>query len=100
MGTLAGTLADWGKPADAGGVYAEMLARARRQYASPALLAFAAAAALKENEGICHAREAFAIRDPCQFAFSKYWRVSARLYAYPGFRELLAQNSRSDWLRD
>jgi hypothetical protein len=69
-----------------------MLVRARRQYMSPALLAVAASAAGKEGEAIRHAREAFEIRDPaCEPYFSKHFALSARLYAYPRFRELLSE---------
>ena len=100
LGTLAVTFADWGKPADAEALYAEMLARARRQHVSPALLAFTAAAASRENEAICHAREALEAHDPDCLFFSKYWPQTARLYAYPRFREIIARMGRSDWLQD
>lgn len=100
MAFLAVTFADWGKPTDADAVYSEMLARARRQYVPPASLALAASAAARKDEAVHHAREAFAIRDPhCQFFFSRHIPYSARLYAYPRFREMVARNGRSDWLR-
>ena len=92
MAGLAITLADWGKPAEADAIYAEMLARARFKYVSPAHLAYGAAAASKEDEAIRHAREAFQIRDPCfPYFFPKHNRYGARLHAYPRFRELLLQ---------
>ncbi len=92
MAVLAMTFADWGRPADADAIYAEMLARARRQYMPPALLAVAASAAGREGEAIRHAREAFEIRDPaCEAYFSRHSGYSARLYAYPRFRELLSE---------
>jgi len=92
MALLAVTFADWGKPADADAVYAEMLARACRQYVSAALLALAASAAGRQDEAIRHAREALEIRDPgCQPYFSRHQAFSARLYAYPRFRELLSE---------
>jgi adenylate cyclase len=92
MALLAVTFADWGKPADAGAVYAEMLARASRQYVQPALLALAASASGRQDEAIHHAREALEIRDPgCQPYFSRHQSYSARLYAYPRFRELLSE---------
>jgi len=100
LGTLAVTFADWGKPADAEALYAEMLARARRQYVSPALLAFTAAAASRENEAIWHGREALETHDPDCLFFSKHWPQTARLYAYPRFREIIARMGRSDWLQD
>ena len=92
MAVLALAFADWGRPADADAIYSEMLARARRQYVSPALLAIAASAAGKEDAAIRHAREALEIRDPaCKPYFSRHFAVSARLYAYPRFRELLSE---------
>lgn len=99
MAFLAVTFAEWGRVADADALYAEMLARSRRQYVPPASLAAAAAAAARENEAIHHARDAFEIRDPdCQFFFSRHFPASVPLYAYPRFLEMLLQNGRSDWL--
>ncbi len=92
MAVLAVVLADWNKTADADAVYAEMAARARRQYVPPALLAVAASAAGRENEAIRDAHEALEIRDPaCRLYFSKHFAYSRRLYAYPHFRELLSE---------
>jgi adenylate cyclase len=91
MSVLAMTFADCGKPADADAIYTELLARARRQYVPPVHLAYAAAAASREDDAIRHAREAFEIRDPfCQFFFSPYLAYSARLYAYPRFAKMAA----------
>ncbi len=99
MAYLAVTFSDWGKLEDADAVYCELLARARRQYVAPAPLAVAASAAGREQEAIRHAGEAFATRDPhCQFLFSKHIPYSARLYAYPRFREIIARMGRGDWL--
>jgi len=100
MATLAVTFADWGKPADADALYAEMLARARRQYVSPVLLASAAAAASREDETIRHASDAFETHDPMRLFSSSHWPQTARMYAYPRFREIIARMGRSDWLRD
>jgi TolB-like protein/Tfp pilus assembly protein PilF len=101
MAFLAVTFADLGKTEDADAVCAEMLARARRQYVPPAVLAVAASAAAREEEAIRRAHDAFAIRDPhCQFFFSRHEPSSARIYAYPRFREIIARMGRSDWLRD
>jgi TolB-like protein len=101
MGWLAVTFAEMGKISDADALYAEMLARARRHYLSPAQLALAAAAAGRENDAVRHAQQAFEIRDPeCQYIFSRHLgALSAPLYKYGRFRELLAQNGRSEWLR-
>jgi tetratricopeptide (TPR) repeat protein len=92
MATLAVTFADWGKPADAEALYAELASRARRSYVAPSLLAVAASAAGLEDEAIRHAREACQIRDPFSIGvFSRWWNpCNARLRAYPRFCELLA----------
>jgi tetratricopeptide (TPR) repeat protein len=91
LSTIAITCADLGKRADAEAIYAEMLARARHEYVSPAHLAYGAIASSREDAAIDHAREAFAIRDPsCQVFFSKWLAYSKRLYACPRFVELLA----------
>ena len=87
----AGALVQSGKPADADAIYAEMPARARGQYVPPAHLAWLAAALSKEDDAI-HSAEAFAIKDPfCRTFFSRHFPPSARLYAYPRFRELALQ---------
>ena len=91
MANLAVTFADWGKPTDAEAVYAELAARGRRSFVAPSWLAQAAAVVGLEEEAIRHAREACEIRDPISVAaFSKCYPSSARLRAYPRFRELLA----------
>ena len=90
MAHLAVTFADWGKPADAEALYAELAARGRRSFVAPSWLALAAAAVGLEEETIRHAREACEIRDPISIAvFSKWWRSSARLRAYPRICEVL-----------
>lgn len=89
---LAVTLADWHKSAEAHAVYAEMLARARRQYIPPAALAVAAIAAGKKRDAIRHAREALEIRDPnCRVFFTEHSAYGAQLCAYPRFLELLTE---------
>jgi hypothetical protein len=90
MTFLAHAFADCGRCADADAVYAEMLARARRQYVAPAPLAATASAAGREDDAMVHAREAFNRRDPeCLFFFSRYAPLTDRLYAYPRFREFV-----------
>jgi tetratricopeptide (TPR) repeat protein len=90
--TLAGALVESGKTADADAIYAEMLARARRQYIPPAHLAWLAAALSKEDEAINHSRQAFAISDPfCRTFFSKHFPPWARLYVYSRFRQLVSE---------
>lgn len=101
MWVIALVFADWGKPADADSVYAEMLARARRQYVPPATLALAASAAGIEDQAVGHAQEAFKIHDPhCHFFLTRHVALTARLYAYPRFRQIIASAGRSDWLWD
>jgi hypothetical protein len=101
MAVLAMALMASGKAAEADAVYCEMQARARHEYVAPSSLAVAAAATAREDEAICHAREACEIRDPCcQSFFSRYSPTAARLYRYPRFREVIARMGRSDWLRD
>jgi adenylate cyclase len=91
MGTLAATLADWGKQSEAEAIYAELMGRARRSYVPPSTLAMAAAAAGIRDEAIGHARDAFEIRDPMsQFFLSKLHPTSARLLADPRFHEISA----------
>jgi tetratricopeptide (TPR) repeat protein len=91
MAALAAALADWGKPADAEALYAELMGRARRSYVPPSILAVVAAAAGIQDEAIRHAREAFDVRDPMTlFFFSKVSPTSARLRTYARFHDILA----------
>jgi tetratricopeptide (TPR) repeat protein len=95
------TFADWGKHADADAVYCEMLDRARHQYVPPGALAVAASGAAREDAAVRHARDAVEIRDPiCQIFWSRHQPASARLYTYPGFREIILLMGRSEWLRN
>jgi TolB-like protein len=91
--------ADWGKSEAADAVYCEMLDRARHQYVSPGTLAVAASAAAREDDAVRHAHKASETRDPhCQFFWARFFTASARLYAYAGFREIIARMGRSEWL--
>ncbi len=91
-------LADCGRTADADAIYAEMLARARRQYIAPAPLAVVASAASREDDAIGHAREAFNRRDPeCLFIFSPYAHIADRLYVDLRFRALLNEMGFNEW---
>jgi tetratricopeptide (TPR) repeat protein len=92
MTSQALAFVDLGQPEHADAIYTELLARASRQFVPPAQLAIAAAAASRQSEAICHTREAFRIHDPhCHFSFSRHVPYSARLYAYPSFREVLLE---------
>jgi len=100
MISCAMTFADWGKSAEADAVYREMVARARHQYVAPGALAIAASAAARETDAVGHAREAFEARDPTCQMWSRYFPASARLYAYRGFREIIALMGRNAWLQN
>jgi adenylate cyclase len=100
MSWLALALSDCGKAAEADAVYAEMQARARREYIMPTSLAIAACAVAREDDAIRYAREAYEIRDPNYLHLSRYFPMASRLYRYPKFHEIIAQMGRSDWLRD
>jgi adenylate cyclase len=100
MAWLAVALADCGKATEADAVYAEMQARARREYVPPTSLAIAACAVAREDEAIRYAREAYEIRDPNYLLFSRYCPLASRLYRFPQFCEIIAQMGRSDWLCD
>lgn len=90
MATLAVCLTDMDKPTDADAVYQEMLARRRRQYVSPALLALAGSAAGRQDKAVAHAHEAYQIRDPhCLVFLSRHIDFPRRLYADPQFREIV-----------
>ncbi|PYX97113.1 MAG: hypothetical protein DMG71_04050 [Acidobacteria bacterium] len=93
MATLATTFADWNRPADAQGLYAELIARARRGYVQPTHLAIAAAAAGLQDDALRHAREAAEIRDPSrnQLAPMFYWPYTARLQADPRLGKILSE---------
>ena len=92
MAILALTLADMNKTADAEAVYAELTARARREYVLPSALALAAAGAGRRSEALSHAREAITIRDPFRTTFSSYWPFSVRLRADTQINDLLNES--------
>lgn len=66
MMLLAQTLAESERIPDAESVYAEMIARAHREYIPPSTLAVVASAVARWNEALRHTREAMEIRDPCR----------------------------------
>jgi TolB-like protein len=73
MGSLALTLAESGKTTEAEFVYEEMIARARWEYVSPSVLAWAAAAAARWDEAIGLVCEAVRIGDPARCVLSSRW---------------------------
>jgi tetratricopeptide (TPR) repeat protein len=90
---LAFAYAEWGKPAEARSVYAELSARAAREYVSPTLLATSAAAVGERDEAMRLAREAHAIRDPQLNHMAKHWPGAKCLREDPRFVEILANTS-------
>ena len=90
MTSLTLVYAEWGKPAEAKSVYAELLARAAREYVSPTLLATSAAAIGERDEAMRLTREAYAIRDPQLNHMAKHWPGTKRLREDPRFAEILA----------
>lgn len=64
--------ANWGRPADSEALYQELRWRSKREYISPLVLAWAAAAACDRDVAFCYAQEGNAMGDPLLFA-AKYW---------------------------
>jgi tetratricopeptide (TPR) repeat protein len=89
MANLAATFVDWGKRPEAEAIYAELTARARRQYVQPSALASAAHSLGLQDETLDHIRDALEIRDPYSLFFSKYYPYGARLHKNARCRELL-----------
>jgi predicted Zn-dependent protease len=74
MATLALSLADCGKTAEAEAVYAELTARARQEYVPPSTLAFATAAAARQDEMLHQVEDVLSIRDPLScLILSLHW---------------------------
>ena len=90
MTFLALAYTDWGKPAEARAVHAELSARAAWEYVSPTLLATSAAAVGERDEAIRHAREGYAIRDPQLTTMGRHWPGTQRLREDSRFMEILA----------
>ncbi len=79
LAVLTVTLAEWDKFGEAEAVYAELVARARREYVLPGALALSAGAVGRHDEAMRYAREAVTIRDPFRAGLSSYWPTSVRL---------------------
>ena len=90
MGTLAAIFVDWGKRSEAEVIYAELTARARREYVPPSFLVLASHALGLQEETLNQIREAIEIRDPTRhLMFSKYFPYGARLHKDARCGELL-----------
>ena len=92
LAILTVTLTEWEKLGEAEAVYAELIARARREYILPSALALSAGAVGRHDEAMRYAREAVAIRDPFRVSFSSYWSASVRLRADPQIDQMLKEN--------
>jgi TolB-like protein/Tfp pilus assembly protein PilF len=88
LASLARTYAYLGRRADSECLYMELRWRAKREYVSPAVLAWAACAAGEKDEAIRCVQEAHAIGDPSLTA-AKYWPDFAELREDPRFHKIL-----------
>ena len=86
--SLARTYAKLGKHRDSEALYMELRWRAKREYVSPTILAWAAWAALRHGEAIQLAHEANSIGDPVLIG-AKYWPDFADLREDHRFQEIL-----------
>jgi len=80
--------ADWGKIVEANSIYAELVARAAREYIPPTVLAMAASAAEELDKAVTHLREAYEIRDPV-LVTARRWAGFARLRNEPRCEEIV-----------
>ena len=86
--SLARTYGKLGKHTDSEALYMELRWRAKCEYVSPTILAWAAWAALKHDEAIQLAHEANSIGDPVLIG-AKYWPDFADLREDHRFQEIL-----------
>jgi TolB-like protein len=92
MAALAFTYAEWGRTADAKAIYAELSARAMRQYIPSSLLAISAFAARDREHALEHAHQAYAMHDP-NLLTTKFYVTGKHLREDPRFVELLTRMS-------
>jgi TolB-like protein/Tfp pilus assembly protein PilF len=90
MGSLALTYSELGRTADSDAIYEELRWRAKREYVSPGVLAWAASGNGQVEQAILHTQEAHAIGDPVLMA-GKYWPSFARLRRDPRFNRILIE---------
>jgi hypothetical protein len=88
LASLARTYAHLGRHADCEALYMELFWRAKREYVAPAVLAWAACAAGKQDEAIRCIQEADAIGDPSLLA-ANHWPDFADLHKDSRFGDIL-----------
>ena len=84
----AAIFADWGKIGEAKSIYAELVARASREYILPIHFAIAALAAGELDKAVALVREAYEMRDPW-LVVARRWPDFATLQKDPRFKEIL-----------
>src|SRR6516162_1599421 len=90
MSGQATIFADGGKIADAKATYAELVARAAREYILPMHFTIAAFAAGELEKAVTHTREAYEIRDPWVI-LGRYWPDLATLRKDSRFQEIVVR---------
>ena len=88
LASLARTYAKWGRLGDSESIYRELQWRSKREYISPVILAWAAAAARDQETAIQYAREAHEIGDPILIA-ARYWPDFEPLWEDSRFDQIL-----------
>jgi TolB-like protein/Tfp pilus assembly protein PilF len=88
LASLARTYSKWGRPRDSEALYMELRWRSKRDYISPVVLAWAAAAAGDQEAASQYAQEGHEIGDPTLVG-GRYWPDFERLREDSRFRQIL-----------